>query len=73
MNNLFIKPIKDSDTYKYLSIDKNVTCVGAVNKERVTKEYYTRVKKIGKQNFHLSTKLLLTIYLPYLYWQPQFE
>ena len=73
MNNLFIKPIKDGDTYKYLSIDENTTCVGAVNKERVTKEYYTRVKKIGKQNFRLSTKLLLTIHLPYLYWQPQLE
>ena len=73
MNNLFIKPIKDGDTNKYLGIDKNTTCVGAVNKKRVTKEYYTRVKKIGKQNFHLSTKLLFTIHLPYLYWQPQLE
>ena len=39
LNKLFIKPIKDGDTYKYLGINENISCVGAVNKERVTKEY----------------------------------
>ena len=39
LNKLFIKPIKDSNTYKYLGINKNISNVGAVNKERVTKEY----------------------------------
>ena len=48
MSNLFIKLIKDSDTYKYLGIDESISYAGAVNKERVTKEYYTRVKKIWK-------------------------
>ena len=33
MNNLFNKPIKDGDTYKYLGINKNISYVGAVNKE----------------------------------------
>ena len=36
MNNLFIKPIKDRDTYKYLGIDEDISYVGTVNKERVT-------------------------------------
>ena len=67
MNNLFIKPIKDGDTYKYLGIDENISYVGTLNKERVTKEYYTRVKKIWKSDFHLSTKLLLIIHLSYTY------
>ena len=45
MNKLNIKPIKDSDTYKYLGIDQNVSYLGTVNKESVMKLYLTRVKK----------------------------
>ena len=50
MNNLNIKPIKDSKIqiswYKYLGIDENISYVGTVNKERVMKEYLAREKKI---------------------------
>ena len=46
MNNRSIKPIKDGDTYKYLGIDANTSYVGAVNKDRVMKEFLTKVKKI---------------------------
>ena len=45
MSKLNIKPIKDSDTYKYLGTDQNVSYVGTVNKESVMKLYLTRVKK----------------------------
>ena len=58
INNLFIKPIKDGDTYKYLGIDENISYVGAVNKERVTKEYYTRVKKIWKSELSSFNKVI---------------
>ena len=45
INDLKIKPIPEGDKYKYLGIDENISYVGLVNKTRVTKEYYTRVKK----------------------------
>ena len=46
INNFNIKPIKDSDTYKYLGIDENISYVGTVNKKRVMKEYLTKMKEI---------------------------
>ena len=58
MNNLFIKPIKDGDTYKYLGINENKSYAGTVNKERVTKEYYTRVKKIWKSELSSFNKVI---------------
>ena len=58
MNNLFIKPIKDDDTYKYLGIYENVSCVGTVNIERVTKEHYTGVKKIWKSELSSFNKVI---------------
>ena len=45
MKNINIKLIKDGDTYKYLGIDEKTSYVGTVNKDRVMKEYLTRVKK----------------------------
>ena len=58
MNNLFIKPIKDGDTYKYSGINENISYVGTVNKERVIKEYYTRVKKIWKSELSSFNKVI---------------
>ena len=58
MNNHFIKPIKDGNTYKYLGIDENISYVGTVNKERVTKENYTRVKKIWKSEISSFNKAI---------------
>ena len=46
INDLKIKPIPEGDSYKYLGIDENISYVGLVNKTRVTKEYYPRVKRI---------------------------
>ena len=56
--NLFIKPIKDGDTYKYLRINENISYVGIVNKERVTKEYYTTVKKTWKSELSSFNKVI---------------
>ena len=61
MNNLNIKPIKDGDTYKYLGIDENISFVGTVNKERVMKEYLTRVKKIWQSELSTVGKIDWTI------------
>ena len=58
MNNLDIKPIKDGNTYKHLGIDKNISYAGTVNKERVMKEYLTRVKKIWKSELSSFNKVI---------------
>ena len=46
INQLSVKPMKEGDTYKYLGIDENISYVGPINKHRITKEYYHRIKKI---------------------------
>ena len=46
INGLKIKPIQEGDSYRYLGQDENVAHEGTINKERVTKEYLSRVKKI---------------------------
>ena len=59
INNLNIKPIKDSGTYKYLGIDENISYVGTVIKERVMKEYLTRVKKIWQSELSSFNKVIV--------------
>ena len=52
INDLTIKPIKEGDNYKYLGIDEHISYNGPMNKERVTKEYINRIRKIW--DFQLS-------------------
>ena len=56
MNNLTIKPVKEGDTYKYLEIDENIGYHGPINKERVSKEYFTRTRKYGLLNSVHTTR-----------------
>ena len=58
MNSLTIKPLKDGDTIKYLGIDKNISCVGTLNKEKVMKECLTRVKKIWQLELSSFNKVI---------------
>ena len=58
MNNLTIKPLKDGDTIKYLGIDKNISCIGNVNKEIVMKECLTWVKKIWQSELSSFSKVI---------------
>ena len=44
--NIVIQPIKEGDTYRYLGQNENINFDGPINKERLTKEYFTRVRKI---------------------------
>ena len=46
VNGLDIAPLKSDDKYRYLGIDENISYDGPMNKERISKEYVTRVKKI---------------------------
>ena len=56
MNNVQINPVKERDSYKYLGQDKNLGYVGPIKKERVTNQYYKRVKKIWKSELSAYNK-----------------
>ena len=46
MNEVTIQPMKEGESYRYLGQDENLGYVGTINKDRVRKEYFKRVKKI---------------------------
>ena len=46
MNDVTINPMKTDECYKYLGQDENISYVGPINKDRVTKECTKRIKKI---------------------------
>ena len=46
INGLTIKPIQEGQRYRYLGRDENIAYEGTINKERVSKEYFSRVKTI---------------------------
>ena len=48
MNGVKIQQVDEGECYKYLGQDQNISYLGRVNKERVCKEYFTRVRKIWK-------------------------
>ena len=58
ISDLKIKPIPEGDSYKYFGIDENISYVGLVNKTRVTKEYYTRVKRIWNSELTSVNKVI---------------
>lgn len=58
VNGVEISPVADGDTYRYLGQDENVEFVGAINKERVTKELYQRCRKVWSSElsaYHKAT------------------
>ena len=46
INHLTIQPVADGDSYKYLGRDENITHNGPLSKEKVSKEYLNRERKI---------------------------
>ena len=46
INNLTIQLVATGDNYRYLGIDENIEYSGSQNKERISKEFLNRVKKI---------------------------
>ena len=56
INGVAIKPLKDGDSYKYLSQDENIGYVGPLNKARVTAEYKKRVRKIWSSELSAYNK-----------------
>ena len=53
MNDITIEPLKTDECYKYLGQDENISYVGPINKDRVTKEYSKIMKNIWRSE--LST------------------
>ena len=58
MNDIVIQPIEEGDTYIYLGQDENINFDGPINKERVTKEYFTRVRKIWTSELSACNKVI---------------
>ena len=58
MNDIVMQPIEEGDTYKYLGQDENINFDGPISKERVTKDYFTRVRKIWTSELSAYNKVL---------------
>ena len=43
INGVKIQQVDEGECYKYFGQDENISYVGTVNKERVSKEYFTRI------------------------------
>ena len=46
MNGLTVKEIENGDHYTYLGMDESIGILAPLNKDRVKKEYKTRLNKI---------------------------
>ena len=58
MNGVKIQQVDEGECYKYLGQDENISYVGTVNKERVSKEYLTRVRKLWKFKLSAINKII---------------
>ena len=58
INQLSIKPMKEEDTCKYLGINENISYIGLINKHRITKEYYHRIKKLWNSQLSSFNKII---------------
>ena len=58
INHLTIQPVANGDSYKYLAIDENITYNGPLNRDKVSKEYLNRVRKIWSSQFPDFSKVL---------------
>ena len=56
INGLKIQQTQEGDNYRYLGIDKSVGIDGPLNKQRVIKEYKSRVKKIWNSELNGNNK-----------------
>ena len=57
INNLKLRELDDNDTYRYLGLDEDLSYTGPLNKNRVTHEYYLRLKKIWRSNLNAANKV----------------
>ena len=57
VNGLEISELKAEDSYKYLGLDEDISYKGELNKERVTKEYFSRIRKIWNSELYGKNKV----------------
>ena len=58
MNDIAIQSVEEGDTYNYLGQDKHINFDGPINKDRVTKEYFTRLRKIWTSELSAYNKVI---------------
>ena len=58
INGLTIKTIQESEKYQYLGQEENIAYEGTINKERVSKEDLSRVKKIWSSELPAFNKTI---------------
>ena len=58
MKNPTIKEIENSDHYTYLVVDESVSILGPLNKQRVMKEYKTRLQQIWSSELNRRHKTI---------------
>ena len=58
MNGLELRELEMEESYKYLGQDEDISYQGTLNKERVTKEYYRRVRKIWQSELYSRNKVM---------------
>ena len=51
--------MNERECYKYLGQDENISYIGTVNKEKVSKEYFTGVRKIRKSKLSTFNKTII--------------
>ena len=58
INQLKIQPTAEKDCYRYLGFEENISYNGMLNKEKVTKEYWNRVRKIWSSELSDYNKVI---------------
>ena len=67
-NDVTIKELKEGELYKYLGLDENIQYDGSINKGKILKEYFRRVKAIWSSELNSRNKTIAhnTFALPIL-------
>ena len=58
MNGVTIKELEEGESYRYLGQNESIGYEGSLNKERVEKEYYRRVRQIWTSELNVSNKVI---------------
>ena len=58
VNGLELNELEIGESYKYLGQDEDISYKGDLNKERVTKEYFRRIRKIWKSELYARNKVM---------------
>ena len=58
LNGIDIRELQEGETYKYLGLDEDISYKGHLNKTRLIKEYFSRVRKIWKSQLTARNKVI---------------